>query len=60
MTLPGVNINFQTGQLGRVDDPGAGDAAMVVLMASSPAGHAFGDVKSYSRYEDLPEELQTI
>jgi len=60
MSLPGVNINFQSGQLGRVDDPGAGDAGMVVLMAASPAGHAFGDVKSYSRYEDLPEELQAV
>ncbi len=60
MSLPGVNINFQSGQLGRVDDPGAGDAGMVVMMTTSPAGHAFGDVKAYTRYDDLPEELQAI
>lgn len=60
MALPGVNIDFQSGQLGRVVDPGAGDAGMVVLMAASPTGHAFGDVKAYSRYEDLPEELQAV
>lgn len=60
MALPGVNINFQSGQLGRVDDPGAGDPGMIVVMDSSPAGHAFGDAKAYTRYDDLPEELQEV
>jgi hypothetical protein len=60
MTLPGVNINFQSGQLGRVDDPGAGEAGMIVVMTTSPAGHAFGDVKVYASYEELPEELQAV
>jgi hypothetical protein len=60
MSLPGVNIQFQNGQLGRVDDPGAGEAGMVVVMATSPAGHGFGEVKSYSQYDDLPKELKEI
>lgn len=60
MSLPGVNISFQTGQLGRVDDPGAGEPGMIVLMSQSPAGHAFGDVKAYSSFDDLPSELQAV
>jgi len=60
MALPKVDINFQAGQLGRVDDPGAGYAGLIVVMASAPTGHAFGDVKTYTTYDDLPAELQAI
>lgn len=60
MSLPGVNVSFQNGQLGKVDDPGAGIPGMIVLMASAPTDHAFGVAKSYSSYDDLPEELQAL
>ena len=60
MTIPKVGIQFQNAQLGRVDDPGAGAPGLIVVMTSSPTGHAFGDVKAYSLFDDLPTELQAI
>jgi len=60
MSLPKVNIEFQNARLGRVDDPGAGIPGMIVPMATSPTGHAFGDAKPYSVFDDLPEELQAV
>jgi hypothetical protein len=60
MSLPKVDIQLQNGQLGRVTELGNGVPGLVVLMAASPTGHAFGDTKAYSSFEDLPEELQAI
>lgn len=60
MNFPEVNILLQNGQLGRIDDIGNGVAGIIVLMATSPEGHAFGDIKSYSRFDDLPEDLQAV
>jgi hypothetical protein len=60
MQFPEVSILIQGGNLGRIDDQGNGVPGLVVIMASSPTGHAFGDVKSYTKYTDLPTELQAI
>lgn len=60
MTLPKVNINIQTGNIGRVDDLGNGIPGLLVQTATSPTGHAYGDVIAYSSYDDLPAELQAI
>jgi hypothetical protein len=60
MNFPEVSILLQNGRLGRVDDLGNGVPGVIVLMTTSPAGHAFGDVKDYSRFEDLPTGLQAI
>ncbi|HLO59057.1 MAG TPA: DUF2586 family protein [Lentimicrobium sp.] len=60
MNFPEVSIILQNGRLGRVDDLGNGVPGLIVLMASSPTGHAFGDVKSYSRFVDLPAELKLV
>jgi hypothetical protein len=60
MNFPEVKILLQNGKLGRIDDEGNGIAGLIVLMANSPTGHAFGDVKTYSRFEDLPLEMQNV
>lgn len=60
MNFPEVNILIQNGRLGRVDDVGNGVPGLIVLMATSPTGHAFGDVKSYTRFTALPAELQAV
>ncbi len=60
MSIPKVTISFQNGQLGKVDDPGAGYPGMIVVMATAPTDHAFGEVVAYSSYDDLPDELQAI
>lgn len=60
MNFPEVSLTLKNGQLGRIDELGNGVPGVVVLMASSPTGHAYGDVKSYTRYEDLPAELKAV
>ncbi|NJM13971.1 MAG: hypothetical protein HC896_00050 [Bacteroidales bacterium] len=62
MSFPKVDIQLQSGALGRFTDVGSGKAGFVVLMASAdePGDHAFGEVKSYSHLIDMPDELQAV
>lgn len=60
MNFPEVQILLSNGNLARVDDIGNGIPGVIVLMATSPTGHAFGDVVKYSSFESMPEELQAI
>jgi len=60
MNFPEVKIQLQSGNLGRIDDEGNGVPGIIVLMASSPSGHAFGDVKTYRRFDELPTEMQSV
>lgn len=60
MSLPGVSVLLQNGQLGKVDSLGAGKPASIVMMATAPASHAFGVAKKYSTFEELPAEMQAI
>jgi len=60
MALPSVKIELQNGGLGKVSDLGNGTGALLVLMPTSPTGHAFGDVKEYASYSSLPVELQAV
>ncbi|NJM14014.1 MAG: DUF2586 family protein [Bacteroidales bacterium] len=60
MALPGVNIIIETGGIGRVDNPGNGIPGLLVQMAASPAGHAFGDVVAYKQWAEMPTELQAV
>ena len=62
MSLPKVDIQIQTGALGRFTDVGGGKAGIVVLMAAAdePVGHVFGEVKPYSHLIDMPLKLQAV
>lgn len=60
MALPKVTISLKNGQLGTVDALGNGTPGLIVLMASAPTGHAFGEVKAYSSADDLPTELAAL
>lgn len=60
MTLPKVDIQFKSGQLGRVVDPGAGVPAMIVSMAVAPASHDFGKAVLYGDFQNLPPELKAV
>lgn len=51
---------MQDGQLGRVSELGAGVPGLIVAMATSPTGHAFGAAVKYASFESLPTELQAI
>lgn len=59
MGLPKVTILEQNGALLAPADLGAGKAAVIVLCAAAPTGHAFNTIKEYGHLTDLPEELQT-
>lgn len=58
MGLPKINVVVNNGGLGRVEDLGGGVPAIIVKMETAPAGHAFGEAKTYLGFEGLPEELQ--
>ena len=58
MGLPKINVVVNNGGLGRVEDLGGGVPAVIVKLKSAPATHAFGEVKTYQSYAQLPEELQ--
>lgn len=58
MGLPKINVVVNNGGLGRVEDLGGGVPAMIVKTESAPAGHAFGEVKAYLAFNELPQELQ--
>lgn len=58
MGLPKINVEVNKNGLGRVEDLGGGVPAIIVKLTTAPQGHAFGVVKSYLSYSQLPEELQ--
>lgn len=58
MGLPKINVEVNKEGLGRVEDLGGGVPAIIVKLAAAPQEHAYGVVKSYLGYEQLPEELQ--
>jgi hypothetical protein len=60
MNFPEVKLTLSNGNLGRVDDVGNGIPGVIVLMASSPTGHAFGAVVKYSSFESMPVELRAV
>lgn len=55
---PKITINLQEGGLGRTSPVGDGIAGLIVHLAEAPAGHAFGEAKSYTKYDDLPAGLK--
>lgn len=58
MGLPKINVVVNNGGLGRVEDLGGGVPAMIVKLDAAPVEHAFGEVKTYLSYDQLPEALQ--
>jgi len=60
MALPKVDIQLQSGQLGRIDDLGGGLGGIIVVMAAAPTGLAFGAVGEYAALADMPAELQLV
>lgn len=56
----GITINIGNGNLGKVADLGNGVGGLIILLATAPTEHAFGVVKSYTRYDDLPAGLQAV
>lgn len=58
MGLPKINVVVNNGGLGRVEELDGGVPAIIVKMTAAPSEHAFGEVKAYLAYEQLPDELQ--
>lgn len=58
MGLPKINVVVNNGGLGRVEDLGGGTPAMIVKLSAAPQGHAFGEVKAYQAFNELPQALQ--
>lgn len=59
MGFPKVDVQLQSGGLGKVDDLGGGKGALLVQCAAV-TGHAYGEVVTYGAYDELPAELAAI
>jgi len=60
MSLPKIDIEFSTGGLGVIREITGGSPAIIIPIATAPASHVMGDVKSYSSFDALPTEFKTV
>lgn len=55
---PKVSINLLDGGLGRIAPVGDGVAGLIVQLGTAPEEHGYGIVKTYSKLDDVAQELK--